>query len=226
MSTKTSLTGGFVIAVLAAALVLSGFGAAVAVGGIGQKPATTTTVTGTNATAAPYTLTLVLTTGNTFNSTVGEQPAYYVLGPNGLESSANISLPVNQTIKLVIMNYDDGNASLVIPNDNVVSGTNGGTVFVASNTNVNSSQGTNGINIVGGQSVTSVPSADLAHTFTVPALNLNVPVPLSSTVVAYFTITKAGTFIWFCETTCGFGTAGTAGAMSTAGWMTGSLVAS
>lgn len=226
MTSKASLTGGFVIAVLAAALVLSGFGAAVAVGGIGQKPATTTTVTTTNSSAAPYTLTLVLTTANTFNSTVGEQPAYYVLGPNGLESSANISLPVNQTIRLVIMNYDDGNASLLIPNDNVVSGTNGGTVFVASNADVNSTQGRSGIIVTGGQTITSVPSADVAHTFTVPALNLNVPVPLSSTVVAYFTISRAGTFIWFCETTCGFGASGTEGAMSTGGWMTGSLVAS
>jgi hypothetical protein len=227
LSATSSIAGGFVIAVLAVALILSGFGAALAVGGLGGKAASTTTVTRTtNSSAAPFVLTLVLTTGNSFNSTVGDQPAYYVLGPKGLQSSSSITLPVNQTIKLVIVNYDDGNASLVIPNDNVVSGTEDGTVFVASNSNINSSEGASGINIRGGQVLSTVPADDIAHTFTVPSLNLNIPVPVSSTVVAYFTITKAGTFVWFCETTCGFGPSGTEGAMSTPGWMTGSLVAS
>ena len=66
----------------------------------------TTTVTTTNQTAAssPYVLTIVITTNNIFNSTVGDQPAYYVLGPNGLESSANISIPAHRLIKLVIVN--------------------------------------------------------------------------------------------------------------------------
>ncbi|MDG6991541.1 MAG: hypothetical protein JRM99_09040, partial [Nitrososphaerota archaeon] len=110
--------------------------------------------------------------------------------------------------------------------DNVVSGTTGGNILVASNTNINASQGSNGVVLNGGQTVSSISPDSLSHTFTVPALNLNVPIPVSSTVVAYFTVTKAGTYIWFCETTCGFGSAGTAGAMSTPGWMTGNLVAS
>ncbi|MDG6902587.1 MAG: hypothetical protein JRM80_11610, partial [Nitrososphaerota archaeon] len=150
----------------------------------------------------------------------------FLLGPNGLESTTNLTLPANRLIKLVIVNYDDGNASLVVPNDNVVSGTTGGNILVASNTNINASQGSNGVVLNGGQTVSSISPDSLSHTFTVPALNLNVPIPVSSTVVAYFTVTKAGTYIWFCETTCGFGSAGTAGAMSTPGWMTGNLVAS
>ncbi|MDE1852888.1 MAG: hypothetical protein KGI38_03965 [Thaumarchaeota archaeon] len=228
MNSNSSLTGGLTVAVLAVALIISGYGAAIAIGGAGSHVTTstvTTTVTNSSA-SSPYVVTLVITTGNTFNSTVGAQPGFYVLGPNGLESSASIYLPAHRLIKLVIVNYDEGNASLVIPNDNVVSGTTNGTVFVASNANVNSSQGRSGIVIKGGQTLTSVPPAILAHTFTVPSLNLNVPVPLSSTVVAYFTVDKAGNYIWFCETACGFGSTGTAGAMSTPGWMTGSLVAS
>ncbi len=216
------------MAVLAVALILSGFGAALAVGGTGSKVVSTTTVmqTTNSTSASPYVVTLVITTNNIFNSTVQDQPAYFVLGPNGLESSANISLPANRLIKMVIINYDDGNASLVLPNDNVVSGTTGNSIYVASNDYVNASQGPSGIVVKGGENLTSVPLADIAHTFTVPSLNLNIPVPLSSTVVAYFTVSHPGTFFWFCETRCGFGVDGTLGAMSTPGWMTGSLVAS
>jgi hypothetical protein len=212
------------VVLIAAAGIAVGYGFGTTVQVSARGTTVTSTVTASNS-SQPYVLTLVLTTGNFFNSTVGDQPGYYVLGPNGLESSASIYLPANRQIKLVIVNYDDGNASLVVPNDNVVSGTTNGTIFVASNTNVNSSEGPGGIVVRGGQTQSSVPSAEVAHTFTVPALNLNVPVPLSSTVVAYFTVAKAGSYLWFCETACGFGSSGTAGAMSTAGWMTGSLVA-
>ncbi len=228
LSTRTTLIGGLTVAVLAVALVISGFGAALAVGGVGSKVVSTTTVTPTtNSTAAsPYVVTLVITTNSVFNSTVKDQPAFFVLGPNGLESTAKISLPANRLIKLVIVCYDDGNASLVLPNDNVVSGTTGNSIYVTSNDNVNASQGPSGIVLKGGANLTSVPLSEIAHTFTVPALNLNIPVPLSSTVVAYFKVGQAGSYFWFCETRCGFGPDGTLGAMSSSGWMTGSLVAS
>ena len=196
-------------------------------GGAGTRTVTTTITSTTNSSAAsPFVLNLVIATNSVFNQTVGSQPAYFVLGPNGLESSANISLPANRLIKLVIVNYDDGNASLSSPSDNVVSGTSNGTIFVASNDNINASQGPSGIVLSGGQTLQTVPADSIAHTFTIPALNLNVPIPVSSTVVAYFTITKAGTYAWFCETLCGSGASGTGGAMVTPGWMTGNVVAS
>lgn len=222
-TSKPSLIGGLSIAVLAAALVLSGYGAAAAIGGFGGKGGSTSTVTATvsNSTANfPFVVTIVIGTGSTFNSTAGDQPAYFVLGPNGLESSAKINIPANRLIKLVVVNYDEGNASLVLPGANAVSGTSDGSIFVASNTNINSSQGAGGISVKGGEKVTSVAAAEVAHTFTIPSLNINVPVPVSSTVVAYFTVSKAGTYLWFCETACGLA------AMSTPGWMSGSVVAS
>jgi hypothetical protein len=225
LSSKTTLTGGFIVAVLAVALILAGYGGAVAIGGAGTKTVTTTVTTPNSSAASPFVVNLVIATNSIFNSTVGDQPGYFVLGPNGLESSANLTLPANRLIELVIVNYDDGSASLVVPNDNVVSGTSGGSVFVASNDNINASQGASGIVLRGGEKVTSIPADNVSHTFTIPSLNLNVPVPVSSTVVAYFTIAKAGTYLWFCETACGFGSDGTEGAMSTPGWMTGNLVA-
>ena len=194
-----------------------------------QSTGTVTTVTQqTNSTQSqgPYQLTLVITTGNTFNSTVGDQPAYYVLTGHGLQSSANISLPVNRVIELTIVNYDDGNANLTSPQYASVQGTVDGTITYVSNANTNSSQGLKGINVKGGQTVTSVPAANVAHTFTIPSLGINIPVPVSSTVTAFFKIDRAGTYTWFCETLCGSGTNGLEGAMSTPGWMTGDVVAS
>jgi hypothetical protein len=157
---------------------------------------------------------------NLYNGTVGTMPAFYVLGPNGLQSSAVINVPVHRLIKLVIVNYDDGAANMTQSGVNTVSGTPGNTILVASNTNINSTQGAAGIVIRGGQTASSVDPSVLAHTFSVQSIGLNIPLPVSSTVVAYFTINNPGTYIWQCMTLCGDA------AMSTPGWMTGSLVAS
>jgi heme/copper-type cytochrome/quinol oxidase subunit 2 len=184
---------------------------------------TSTTTSTTNQT---YDLTLVITTGNLYNSTVGDQPAFYVLGSNGLESSANISLPAHRLIKLVIICYDDAPANLTSSQYATVSGTRNNVVTVVNNNNVNSSQGASGIHVSGGQNVSSVSPTNIAHTFTIPQLGLNIPVMPSSTVTAYFTLNQTGTFSWFCETECGFGPTGVLGAMSTPGWMTGHVIVS
>jgi hypothetical protein len=220
---NSNLVGGFTIAVLALALILGGFGAGTALSGNGGANVTTTTTATTTKTVAnsssPYVITLVIATDSIFNSTASDQPAFFFMGPNGLQSAGTISLPVNRTIELVIVNYDDGAADLVQSGVNSVSGTIGGSMFVASNDNINSTQGSSGIVIRGGETVTSIPAGNVSHTFSAPSLHLNIPVPVSSTVIAYFTVTKAGTYLWFCLTACGDA------AMSTTGWMTGSLAA-
>ena len=186
---------------------------------------TTTTVSGTNS-SSPYVLTLAITTDSIYNATVGDQPAYFVFGPNGLTSSANISLPAHQLIKLVIVNYDDGAANLTDSQYANVSGTQNNVETVINNDNVNSSQGASGIQVKGGETVSSVSPDNVAHTFTIPQIGLNLPIPPSSIVTAYFTINQTGTFTWFCFTACGSGDTGMEGAMVTPGWMTGSVTAS
>jgi heme/copper-type cytochrome/quinol oxidase subunit 2 len=189
-----------------------------------QSQVTTSTTTSTSSiTPSPYVLTLVITTANTFNSSVGQQPAYYVLGPNGLQSSANITLPANRMIEVVIMNYDEGNATPISPQYYNVMGTVNGTMSVISNNVINSSEGPSGIVITGTQTVSSLPAALISHTFTVPGLNLNIPVAAETTVIAYFMSGAAGNYAWFCTTPCGSGQDGLAGAMSTPGWMSGSI---
>ncbi len=189
----------------------------------------TSTVTSTQQatssnSSAPFILSLVITTNNMFNSSVGDQPAYYVLGPNGLQSSANISLPANRMIEVVIMNYDQGNATPINSQDDNVSGTVNGTMSVISNNVVNSSEGPSGIVITGTQTVSSLPAALISHTFTAPQLNLNIPVAAETTVIAYFMTGGPGNYPWFCTTPCGSGSSGLAGAMETPGWMSGSIV--
>ncbi len=73
-----------------------------------KQGSTVTETASSSSSASPYVLALVITTNNVFNSTVGAQPAYYVVGPDGLQSSANITLPAHTLIEVVIQNYDTG----------------------------------------------------------------------------------------------------------------------
>ena len=81
-----------------------GFQSTVAPSPAGTVITTVTQTTNSSQIEQPYQLTLVITTNNIFNSTVGDQPAYYVLTAHGLQSSANISLPVNRLNELTIVN--------------------------------------------------------------------------------------------------------------------------
>jgi heme/copper-type cytochrome/quinol oxidase subunit 2 len=213
-----------VIAVLIAAAGIAigyGFGTTVQVSARGTT--VTSTVSASNS-SEPYVLTLVITTGNFYNATLGDQPAFYVLGPNGLQSSAQIVLPAHREIKLVIINYDDGSANLTSPQYGNVTGTVDNQMTVVNNAMVNSTMASSGIQVRGAETVSSLPADQVAHTFTIPSLGVNIPVGTSSTEVAYFTIDSPGTYSWFCMTACGSGANGLGGAMSTPGWMTGSLV--
>lgn len=185
--------------------------------------------------SGPYKLTLVVTTNNYYNGSAGQQPVYYVLNNGSLQSSAYIQLPADQNIQLTIINYDDGPAyPLGQPGQNAgtnsagvaalynVTGTVGNVEKVINDTNVNSTL--NGqIQISGGQTVSNLADFGVSHTFTVSQLGLNVPLPPTSTVVTNLYFTHQGTYQWQCEAPCGSGPTGWGGAMSTAGWMMGTI---
>jgi hypothetical protein len=126
-------------------------------------------------------------------------------------SNASWTVKKGQTVVLTITSYDDGNAPL--PNGSPftqVQGTVGGT------------------ELVNGSPVSSVANQDVAHTFTVPGLGLNVVVPVAPkggtvTVQATFKADKAGTFNWQCEAPCGTGSTGWGGPMATPGYMQGTI---
>jgi heme/copper-type cytochrome/quinol oxidase subunit 2 len=165
----------------------------------------------------PYRIFIVEPMDTAWNSTTA-QPRFYVVGPNGLESSANISVPVNTQIQMTIVSYDTPTPGST-DQEGKVTGTVGNSVYmingsVASMTDVTMQWGVN---------VTSVPRSSLAHTFTIPSLGVNIPVVGGDTVMAYLRFNQTGVFQWFCETPCGLGANGTAGAMSQAGWMEGQI---
>lgn len=192
--------------------------------GIGWGIATTvpkasgTTVQTSTAGRSMYQLQLIEPMNTAWNSTMA-QPKFYVVGHGGLGSSANITLPVNTLIQVTIVSYDTPTMGST-DNMGVVSGTVGGNVYLINGTTASMSSAPE----QWGKNVTSVPGAALAHTFTIQGLGVNIPVVGGDTTIAYLYLTKTGTYTWYCETPCGFGATGMAGAMATNGWMTGQII--
>ncbi|MCL4433382.1 MAG: hypothetical protein M1399_01205 [Actinobacteria bacterium] len=130
-------------------------------------------------------------------------------------SPADLAIPSNTTVVLTIYNYDNGTAPL-----------SAGSLF---------DKVEGGTETVNGSPVTSIPNANISHTFTVASLQLNVPIPAApsttgpggesepAVVTFTFHVTKAGTYTWQCEAPCGTGPTGMGGPMVTPGYMTGSL---
>ena len=173
--------------------------------------------TGSNST--PYMLTLLETMGNKWNSTATEsQPIFFVAGPSGLESSANISLPANRMIELVIISYDTPTPPPAQYSN--VTGTIGNKMYLVNGTSASMSSP-----MSWGAEVSYVPAAEIAHTFTITSLGINIPVVGGDTEIAFLYLTQTGTFTWQCYTPCGFPNVngGWSGAMVTPGWMTGEV---
>lgn len=121
-----------------------------------------------------------------------------------------IHLPANALVRLTIVNYDDGTAATPAPYNKVA--------------------GVIGTATENGQAYTRIASDQIAHTFTVTALGLNVPVPAAAStthpvrVVVTFHTGRAQKVTWQCMAPCGSGAGGWGGAMVTPGQMTGQVV--
>lgn len=176
---------------------------------------TNNTTNNTNNT--PFQLNLMITSNNYYNSTVGYQPAFFVLVNGTLETSANIDVPANQPITLTIHNFDNISYSVAPSYGKVITGT-----------------GTNEMLIIpANQSklyVTSLPVNDLSQTFTVlnnnHAISINIPIEPSSLISTTIIFPQSGDFSWQCFVPCGSGPSGWGGAMVTPGWLKGTVVVS
>ncbi len=111
---------------------------------------------------------------------------------------ANFSLPLDTDVFVTITNYDNG-TNPVPDSAGAVTGT------VGTNVQIN------------GRTVTSVPGASVSHTFTVPSLGINVPIPASSTVTFTLLVESPGVYDWHCLAPCD------ANAMRTPGFMEGTI---
>lgn len=88
-----------------------------------------------------------------------------------------------------------------------------------------------GIAYVDGRPYSTLSGVRIAHTFTVPRLHLNVPIPGASATGAHYVVVTfsfraqgPGTYEWQCFAPCGDGPDGRSGAMTDVGYMRGSLV--
>ncbi|MDA8209212.1 MAG: hypothetical protein M0Z92_09470 [Actinomycetota bacterium] len=130
---------------------------------------------------------------------------------------AGFTAPAGATIVLTIVNYDDGAAPLPPASP-------WGQVWGPDAT---FGEVTGGTELVNGTKVNEISNQLVSHTFEIPALLVNIPIPAASssshpvTVTYTFKVNKSGTFLWICAAPCGSGSAGMGGAMNTNGWMRG-----
>ncbi|MEM0120368.1 MAG: hypothetical protein QXP58_00635 [Thermoprotei archaeon] len=169
----------------------------------------------------PYVLTLIETGSNYYGPGVPPQPRYYVLGPNGLGSSADIRLPAHRLIELVIISYDVGNTTPFEPKYANVTGTVGGIITLVNGTEATGTgMGVSPVlNTKWEKNVTGVPIGWVDHTFTIAQKGgyINIPVVAGFTEIAYLYLNETGSFAWGCMCPCGYP------AMTTPGWMMGTI---
>ena len=128
-------------------------------------------------------------------------------------STSNLFVPANSLVTVTIRDYDLGNTAM------------------PQNSPFTTVQGTGGsIATVDGQNFASLAPDEIAHTFTIPQLNVNVPLPGDgmkgkdyNTVTFTFHTGAAGTYTFRCFDPCGTGPMGMMGPMMTQGYMIGTL---
>jgi hypothetical protein len=122
-------------------------------------------------------------------------------------SPGNFRLPAHALVHMTVISYDDGPAPA--PGYTAIRGVVGGKIWVD------------------GKAVTQVNPKDITHTFTVPALGLNVPIPAAPkggkvTVSFTFRTQGPGSYLWQCYALCGNGN-GWGYPMTTMGMMRGTV---
>ena len=127
-------------------------------------------------------------------------------------ASTSLTVPANSVITVTIRNFDLGDAALA----------NGSPLAKV--------QGTRGaVASFDGQPYTALDPTKVAHTFTIPQLGLNVPIPGDApdnasylTVTFSFRTGRAGTYTFECLAPCGTGN-GFGGPMASMAYMKGTL---
>ncbi|WP_051351291.1 hypothetical protein [Sulfobacillus thermosulfidooxidans] len=120
------------------------------------------------------------------------------------------SAPQNSVVKLTIISHDSGASPLMMTQNDQVRGTVGG------------------IERIDGKKVTQIANNEISHTFTIPALGINLPIPVAPpgktvTVTAEIPFHQAGSYLWQCMAPCATSPMGMGGAMVTPGYMRGTI---
>ena len=125
----------------------------------------------------PYRIFIVAPMDMRWNSTTSP-PRFFVMGPNRLESSASLSVPANTLIQLTIVSYDTPTPGAT-NQEGKVTGTINNSAYVINGTTASMAN----VNMQWGMNVTSLPASSIAHTFTIPTLEINIPVPADTHVI-------------------------------------------
>jgi len=128
-------------------------------------------------------------------------PATNTTGP-GLNNN-NITVTTGTTVKFVVTSWDNA------LNQNFTG--NVSTPFVAYNDTAN---GQVASSYAQGQSIALMP---VGHTFSIPQLNVNIPIPPTTAVVFSLTFSKPGVYQYLCDSPCGPG-------MGLMGYMVGYII--
>lgn len=128
-------------------------------------------------------------------------------------SQSNLVVPANSLVTVTIRDYDLGNTA------------------IPQNSPFTTVQGTGGTSATAdGRMYSSLAPEKIAHTFTIPQLNVNVPMPgdgmngkAYNTVTFTFRTGAAGTYTFRCLDPCGTGPMGMMGPMMAQGYMVGTL---
>ena len=125
-------------------------------------------------------------------------------------SPNNLVVPANSLVTITLHDYDLGDTAM--PK---------GTPYAVVQGTIDSQAYLNG------KPYASLPEEKIAHTFTVPQLHLNVPLPgdgkETDTISFTFQTGKAGTYSFQCLDPCGTGQSGFEGPMASKGYMMGTL---
>ncbi len=127
-------------------------------------------------------------------------------------------VPSYATVRVEIVNFDDATALTgALVQFAKVEGTVDGRITVVA-------LDAKDPNTVGaGQVVSALDPQDVAHTFTVAELGINVPVAAKARTIFTLETGAPGTYLWRCNDPCGTGAGGWEGAMAKPGYMLGKL---
>jgi hypothetical protein len=143
---------------------------------------------------------------------VAQRPGSSIDGPSYMPSTALV-VPAHTLVEVTIVNQDAGDTPLPANSPyGKVMGVTGGHAYVD------------------GLPYSSLDISKVAHTFTIPQLGINVPIPGDApaghsdiTVTFSFMSGDSGKYFWQCMDPCGGDPAGWGGPMATRGYMMGTL---
>ena len=137
-------------------------------------------------------------------------------------SPASFAIPANQAVKISVTNLD---GSTPLPSSlqsyAKVRGVVGGSMTVVP-IRVNHPKASAGQS----RRIDALNATAVSHTFSIPALGINVPIPGAARISFTVRITKPGTYSWECFDPCGSGASGFGAPMSVTGYMAGTVTVS